>query len=118
MQTPLPDPPPSSAGSPPAMVDNSYNRKTGVADRPAEAAVWILNDASDRLTAQWINSDGTKPATTLAYLTTDRVMVLTGDIEALRATYSDGANQVRAVELRYQRRRIQSYEERVEYAAA
>ncbi|KAF8895506.1 hypothetical protein BD779DRAFT_1466907 [Infundibulicybe gibba] len=52
----------TAPGSTPSQVDNSYSAATGT-PRAVESDVWSINLSSGSVTAQWINTDSSKPTT-------------------------------------------------------
>jgi hypothetical protein len=71
-------------GATPAVLPNAYTNATGI-PQTVESAIWSLS-ASNEFTAQWVNSDGTKPATYSMYYTPESALFLTGDPSAWRST--------------------------------
>jgi hypothetical protein len=65
------------ANSPPVSGDNSFTEATGVQER-IESAIWSISP-SNVLTAQWVNTDLSKPATYEMLYTAQNNLTLTGD---------------------------------------
>ncbi|KAG8998884.1 hypothetical protein FRB90_012216 [Tulasnella sp. 427] len=66
-------------GSPAVVGDSSFGTLTGI---PAdyESAIWVYNALTQKISAQWINSDGSAPATHILYANDGNdVILLTGD---------------------------------------
>ncbi|KAG9047514.1 hypothetical protein FS837_002099 [Tulasnella sp. UAMH 9824] len=76
------------AGSTPQSGNNnSLSASTGIPQN-AESAVWKYNPTTQDISVQWINTDGSTPATTLLYCSVDDVLMATGDIAALQSVYA------------------------------
>lgn len=69
-------------GAVPQKGSNSYTSATGL-DAMTESAIWTYDSATGAITAQWINPDGSAPATQVAIVS--GVLILTGDVEVLSA---------------------------------
>ncbi|KAJ6527854.1 hypothetical protein DFH09DRAFT_1414008 [Mycena vulgaris] len=77
----------SPPGSPPHAGDNSYTALAGYTRR-FESAIWSYRPATQALTAQWVNTDGSMPATHIFYANySDNALGLTGDITAFRTAF-------------------------------
>jgi len=70
--------------SPPAAVGNSYD------SGDSESTIWMYDTVTSHLTAQWINTDGSQPATILWYLPSANGLVATGDTSAFSASFPGG----------------------------
>jgi hypothetical protein len=84
--------------------DNAFSAATGI---PAniESAVWSYDPDTQAITAQWINTDGSTPATHIVYATERKTLfsysmilfltlmslteslILTGDVETFGSTF-------------------------------
>lgn len=78
-------------GSPPDSVPvtspaNSYSAVTHLA-RAAMSNVWIFNKSTMGLRPQWVNSDGSKPRTTI--FSQHSIFYISGDQDAFFAKYPD-----------------------------
>jgi hypothetical protein len=69
--------------SPPVSGGNSFTAATGIPEA-IESAIWPLSGANE-LTAQWINTDLSTPATYIARI--QDVLLLTGDLTAFSNTF-------------------------------
>jgi hypothetical protein len=78
----------TAPGATPANVGNSFTDSTGIAE-DSESAIWSVDAATGALTAQWINSDGSSPATFMAF--TADTLVLTGDLSAFEGAFGGDA---------------------------
>jgi len=56
--------PGSPPGSPPSHIPSFFSTSTGL-DKTAETSVWSVDLVAETLTAQWINTSGPTPATTI-----------------------------------------------------
>ncbi|QRV93368.1 hypothetical protein RhiJN_21386 [Ceratobasidium sp. AG-Ba] len=74
----------TEAGSPAKQGPNSFTAASGI-NKDIETAIWSYDPATTNLTPQWINQDGTAPATTVAYV--QGVLTITGDTNALATTF-------------------------------
>ena len=74
---------PTAPGATPQSGDNSFTNATGSAE-DYESAIWSYG-ANNSLLAQWVNTDGSKPATYLEY--SEGVLTMTGDPSAFQSTY-------------------------------
>ncbi|KAG8804516.1 hypothetical protein FRC17_005956 [Serendipita sp. 399] len=79
-------------GALPAVGPNSETAQSGVS-LAIESSVWNIDAYSGSITAQWINSDGSTPTTTLA--TWGQSLIATGDLAALQAQFPNTYNPVR-----------------------
>ncbi|KAJ7452632.1 hypothetical protein FB451DRAFT_1409322 [Mycena latifolia] len=72
----------------PAVDDgaNAFTASTSVS-KAYESAVWMYDPATGALSAQWINTDGSAPATSIVYVAGDEALVLTGDVAAFRSSF-------------------------------
>jgi hypothetical protein len=86
------------AYSPPVNQPNSFTAATGLAES-TESAVWHYDDATGRLTPQWINTGGSIPSIYYCYYTPDNVMIATGDKGQFEANF--GSNNVQWLDLYY-----------------
>lgn len=66
----------------------------GAIQKGPTSSIWSLDTATGNLTAQWINADNTKPATTVALDLRNNFLVLTGDLAAYNAHASFPASAV------------------------
>jgi len=66
---------PTAPGSPP---DTSFG----------ESAIWYFDESTKKLTPQWINSDGSKPATYVAYDIKYNRIFLSGDVGAYNIVFN------------------------------
>ncbi|KAF9647195.1 hypothetical protein BDM02DRAFT_3117446 [Thelephora ganbajun] len=66
---------PTSPGAPP---DASYS----------ESAIWYFDTVTKKLTPQWINTDGSRPATYIAYDIKYNKIFLSGDVNAYNAVFN------------------------------
>ncbi|KAF8603692.1 hypothetical protein BDV93DRAFT_606673 [Ceratobasidium sp. AG-I] len=78
----------SPAGSTPfADGDNSFSAATGIPET-IQSAVWSYDSKTQAITAQWINTDGSAPATHIIYANDDnKALALTGDVGAFQDTF-------------------------------
>ncbi|KAF8159454.1 hypothetical protein B0H34DRAFT_703569 [Crassisporium funariophilum] len=51
-------------------------------DAYVESAIWSIDPTTQKLSAQWINADGSKPLTILAYNIRSNALFFVGDIDA------------------------------------
>ncbi|KIP02337.1 hypothetical protein PHLGIDRAFT_37937 [Phlebiopsis gigantea 11061_1 CR5-6] len=73
----------------PQQVGNSFSAATGNAEA-AESAIWSFHDStSSTLRAQWINTDGSTPATVIAYIPSEGVFVFVGDLQAFEGQFGN-----------------------------
>ncbi|OBZ74148.1 hypothetical protein A0H81_05920 [Grifola frondosa] len=49
--------------------------------------IWSFNSRTTELTPQWINPDGSKPITTIAYDVLNNVLFITGDLVSYNSTH-------------------------------
>lgn len=70
----------TAPGATPQNVPNSFNNATGI-DENSESAIWTYG-ADNSLLPQWVNTDGSKPATYVEY--TQGVLTITGDQTAFK----------------------------------
>jgi hypothetical protein len=78
----------TAAGATPANVGNSFTDYTGIPE-DSESAIWSVDTATGELTAQWINTDGSSPATNMAF--SEDTLVLTGDLGAFEGEFGGDA---------------------------
>ncbi|KAF7316236.1 hypothetical protein MIND_00142200 [Mycena indigotica] len=78
----------TSPGSTPQKVPNSY---TG--NPSCESAIWSFDNSTRLLTPQWINTDGSAPATYITNLP-GYTIVLTGDPVAFQNTFGLGGDVI------------------------
>ncbi|KAJ7869164.1 hypothetical protein B0H14DRAFT_3440867 [Mycena olivaceomarginata] len=71
------------AESGPASVSNSYPTS-----EPAESAIWTYNAVTQEITAQWVNSNGDKPATAISFVAGSDALVITGDYGSFSSSFS------------------------------
>ncbi|KAJ7664996.1 hypothetical protein B0H17DRAFT_951618 [Mycena rosella] len=77
----------TAVGSTPSPGGNSFSAATGIPES-FESAVWTYNPATQAITAQWINTDGSAPATHIVYANdSNQVLTLTGDVSAFQGTF-------------------------------
>ncbi|KAJ7461162.1 hypothetical protein FB451DRAFT_1181503 [Mycena latifolia] len=78
----------SPAGSPPFTAgDNSFSAATGIPES-IESAIWIYDPETGTLTAQWINTDGSTPATHIVYANdANQALALTGDVGSFQSAF-------------------------------
>ncbi|KAJ7084710.1 hypothetical protein C8R44DRAFT_821902 [Mycena epipterygia] len=69
--------------SPPAAVSNSYP-----AVKQSESAIWNYDATTGAITAQWVNIDGSTPATSIMYVSGSNALVATGDATVFAAAFS------------------------------
>ncbi|KIO21384.1 hypothetical protein M407DRAFT_245478 [Tulasnella calospora MUT 4182] len=76
------------SGSPPSDTgDNSFTAATGIPET-IESAIWTYDPTTQAITAQWINTDGSSPATHIIYANdTNQALTITGDVATLQATF-------------------------------
>jgi hypothetical protein len=74
----------TAPGATPANVGNSFTDATGIPE-DSESALWSVDAATGILSAQWINTDGSSPATFAAF--TQDALVLTGDLGAFEGAF-------------------------------
>lgn len=77
------------AGPPEGADNNSFGGTTGI-PKAAESAIWTYNPKTQDITAQWINTDGSAPATHLVYANganKTSSFVLTGDVKPFQSFY-------------------------------
>ncbi|KAJ7835133.1 hypothetical protein B0H14DRAFT_2514511 [Mycena olivaceomarginata] len=78
------------AGSPPVSTNsgdnNSFSAATGIPET-IESAIWSYDPATQAITAQWINTDESTPATHIVYANDyNQALVLTGSVAAFQGT--------------------------------
>jgi len=73
------------AGSPPfTQGDNSFSAAYGIPEN-IESAVWSYDPTTQAITAQWINTDGSAPATHIIFANDyNMALALTGDVSAFQ----------------------------------
>ncbi|KAJ7461212.1 hypothetical protein FB451DRAFT_490584 [Mycena latifolia] len=77
----------TAGGATPSSGTNSFTTATGIPEN-FESAIWSYDFATQALSAQWINTDGSAPATHLLYANdANQALVLTGDVQALRNNF-------------------------------
>jgi hypothetical protein len=59
-----------------------------------ESAIWTIDPSTHQLTAQWINKDGSKPPTVLAYDIRQNSLFFVSDINAYNANNNEPASAV------------------------
>lgn len=79
----------SPAGSVPfADGDSSFSAATGIPES-IQSAVWSYDPKTQAITAQWINTDGSAPATHIVFANDDnKALAITGDVGAFRDTFA------------------------------
>ncbi|KAG9079582.1 hypothetical protein FRC06_007641 [Ceratobasidium sp. 370] len=76
--------PPGSRAVP---TDSTFSAATSI-PKNCESLIWVYDPDTQAIAAQWINTDGSAPATSLVYANDDnQAFVLTGDVNALRDTF-------------------------------
>jgi len=74
-------------GSRPVFQDSTFGTATGV-PTDSESAIWVYNPTTQAITAQWINTDGSAPATSFVYANDfNKALLMTGDANKLRSTF-------------------------------
>ncbi|KAF9030328.1 hypothetical protein BDZ89DRAFT_1132441 [Hymenopellis radicata] len=73
-------------GSPPVTQANAFSTYSG-SPETVESAVWSIDSATGKVTAQWINTDGTVPTTYLCYTAGADAILLTGNVALLAANF-------------------------------
>ncbi|KAI0720126.1 hypothetical protein C8Q72DRAFT_982136 [Fomitopsis betulina] len=81
---------PTTPGSPPESAANSFTFATG-RQEDVESAIWHVNSASGTVTAQWVNTDGRLPATSIVYYEVEDFLLLTGDAAAFETQYGSSS---------------------------
>ncbi|KAG8965096.1 hypothetical protein FRC00_011017 [Tulasnella sp. 408] len=77
----------SPAGSSAQVGDNTFSIATGIPG-DWESAIWKYNRATQEITAQWINTDGSSPATYIIYANDGNdALIITGDADTLNETF-------------------------------
>ncbi|KAG9075911.1 hypothetical protein FRC06_009816, partial [Ceratobasidium sp. 370] len=72
---------------PAILADSTFGTATGV-PTDSESAIWVYNPNTQAITAQWINTDGSAPATSFVYANDfNQALLLTGDANTLRNTF-------------------------------
>lgn len=71
--------------SPPVNGGNTFTDSAGFAE-DIESAIWSVS-GSNTLTAQWVNSDSSKPATYIEYSNSTPAFVLVGDRSTFESTF-------------------------------
>ncbi|KAJ7859861.1 hypothetical protein B0H14DRAFT_2577028 [Mycena olivaceomarginata] len=67
--------------------NNSFSAATGIPET-IESAIWSYDPATQAITAQWINTDGSAPATHIVYANDfNQALVLTGSVAAFQDIY-------------------------------
>jgi hypothetical protein len=74
---------PTAPGATPQTAPNSFTGATGISEAE-ESAIWTYG-ANNSLLPQWVNTDGSKPATYLQY--SQSTLVVTGDPTVFQGTY-------------------------------
>ncbi|KAG9108579.1 hypothetical protein FRC07_008429 [Ceratobasidium sp. 392] len=75
------------SGSPPVVGDSSFGTATGIPG-DYESAIWTYDPATQAISAQWINTDGSAPGTHLLYANDGNdAILLTGDPATLNETF-------------------------------
>lgn len=74
--------------APPTKADNAFTDDTSL-EEAVESAIWHYNAVTRKVTAEWINTDGTPAKTQLAYYPDDNVFIAVGDLAAFKAEFGD-----------------------------
>jgi hypothetical protein len=74
----------TSPGAPPSSAGNAYNGQS------SEGAIWSFSSATSTLTAQWVNTDSSRPTTYLYYLPGSDGLLLVGDPTAFNDNFPGG----------------------------
>ncbi|CAK5277978.1 unnamed protein product [Mycena citricolor] len=75
--------------STPQYVGSSYPTS-----EPSESAIWTYNAVTNTLSPQWINPDGSQPATVLAYVGSSNAIIITGDYAAFSGSFATTSGPV------------------------
>ncbi|KZV88697.1 hypothetical protein EXIGLDRAFT_722423 [Exidia glandulosa HHB12029] len=62
-------------------ADNSFTEATGQ-EEAAESAIWFIDSVKNKISAKWVNPDGSVAKTQLAYYPDDNVFIAVGDAKA------------------------------------
>ncbi|KAJ6550986.1 hypothetical protein DFH09DRAFT_1499577 [Mycena vulgaris] len=77
----------SPPGSPPFSGASSFSTATGISER-IESAIWSYDPKTQAITAQWVNTDGSMPATHIVYANdSNQALALTGDVSSFQNTF-------------------------------
>ncbi|KAG9099994.1 hypothetical protein FS749_016564 [Ceratobasidium sp. UAMH 11750] len=72
---------------PAVLRDSTFGTATGV-PTDSESAIWVYDPKTQAITPQWINTDGSAPATSIIYANDfNQALLLTGDAPTLRETF-------------------------------
>ncbi|KAJ7328077.1 hypothetical protein DFH08DRAFT_1084649 [Mycena albidolilacea] len=76
------------AGSPPLSTgDSSFTAATGTS-AVIESAIWRYDPATQSISAQWINTDGSAPATHIVYVgDSNQALIITGSVESVQNVF-------------------------------
>ncbi|KAF8910727.1 hypothetical protein CPB85DRAFT_1562067 [Mucidula mucida] len=74
----------TDANAPPSPAGNSYSGQN------SESAIWTYSTSTQKITAQWVNTDNSKPATFLYYLAGSDGLLLVGDPTAFNDAFPGG----------------------------
>ncbi|KAF9007523.1 hypothetical protein BDQ17DRAFT_1350810 [Cyathus striatus] len=73
-------------GSSAVVAENSFTAATAIA-KGVESSIFTYDPATMKFAAQWINTDGNSPATSIAYSASESALILTGDEGAFVNTF-------------------------------
>ncbi|KAJ6527852.1 hypothetical protein DFH09DRAFT_1186257 [Mycena vulgaris] len=77
----------SPPGSPPFSGATSFSTATGIS-KSFESAIWSYDPKTQAITAQWVNTDGSMPATHIVYVNdSNQALALTGDVGSFQSTF-------------------------------
>jgi hypothetical protein len=83
--------PPLSAdpGSPATVGPNSFSSSSKI-----ESAIWTFDPTTLKITPQWINEDGSRPATYPIYNSRSQIIEITGDVTSFTGSFGTVATIV------------------------
>eukprot|EP00877_Chromochloris_zofingiensis_P010421 jgi/Chrzof1/5632/Cz16g09190.t1 len=78
----------TAVGSPPTVSGDYFGEDNSTSAKAIESGIWSYSAASSAasLTAQWINTNGSQPATYVMY-SYQNLLALTGDVAAFSSNY-------------------------------
>ncbi|KAF8910728.1 hypothetical protein CPB85DRAFT_1435195 [Mucidula mucida] len=74
----------TAANAPPSAAGNSFSSSK------SESMIWTYSTSTQKITAQWVNTDSSKPATFLYYLPSSDSLLLVGDPTAINSVAPGG----------------------------
>ncbi|KAK7678971.1 hypothetical protein QCA50_017914 [Cerrena zonata] len=78
------------AGSTPQRQANAFSAAAGVPE-DVESAIWSINTATNVLSSNWVNTDGSVPAQTIRFIASSNAFAVTGSVAQFESNF--GASQ-------------------------